>query len=515
MKLARNVCACVGIGIVAAFGTAGCGSSSSGGPASGGGASGALTVADIDQPTSWDPAKADPVGDAPYLQAVYDSLLTGRASGGYGPGLATKWTYDKSQTKLTLTLRQGVTFTDGEPVNAGAVVTNLEHYKTAHGPASADLASVTSVRAAGSNTVVISLNAPDPALLSDLAFAVGYVAAPKAIKDGSLATKPVGSGAYTLDSANTVSGSKYVFTRNPKTWQTTHFQTINIMYMPDGDSALNALRSGQLDAAVMTNPQSELEAKQAGYRRVSFGASTVGVVFFDRDGKDVPALKNVRVRQAIAYALNAKQFVDAFLGGDQIGTLTRQSFGPTSNGWEPSLDSAYPYNPAKARRLLAQAGYPHGFTVTMPYFPLWGYGLLDAVKAMLGKVGIKVNYQQITTQQVVPDLLAGKFPMAVWTLVYQDPWETMEQYFANNAPFNSFHVPSATVQGMIHRYQYASNAARPAIAKRLNAYLVHQAWTSWWAYGTPGLLVNSKSVKLPFTTSFASPSVLSFAPAAS
>ncbi|MGH3279906.1 MAG: ABC transporter substrate-binding protein, partial [Trebonia sp.] len=252
--------------------------------------------------------------------------------------------------------------------------------------------------------------------------------------------------------------------------------------------------------------------QRAGYKRVMFGAGPIGLYIFDRGGKITPALKDVRVRKAINYAIDSKAIVDAYLGGTTVGTLTRQQFGPDSDAWDPALNGLYPYNPAKAKELLAEAGYPNGFTVTMPYYPIVGTGVLDTVKAMLGKVGITVKYDQLPSEDVMPALLAGKYSMSLLSQGYVDDWSTMVDQIADTAPFNPFHVQDSHTQRLIHQYQYASDAQRPAIAKQLNAYIVKQAWNNVWAYGMPSILINTKTTKIAHTTYPGYPSALDYKP---
>ncbi|MGH3277927.1 MAG: ABC transporter substrate-binding protein [Trebonia sp.] len=506
----KTLLAAVGVAATVMLAACGGGSAASG---AGGSTSTTYTFATVFQPTTWDPAKADPTTAGPFFEAVYDTLLIRDGNAKIQPGLATKWKYNKDQTQLTLTLRTGVTFTDGEKLDAAAVVANLEHYRDADGPSTSDLASVRDIKAVGADSVVLTLTSPDPALVEHLATAVGYMAAPNAIKGGHLGTTPVGSGPYTLDTAHTVPGSKYVFKANPKTWRHDVYQTIDISYMPDPNAALNALKAGQVNAAMLTDLQAAAAAQQAGFQRIQFSPSTVGLFIFDRDGKITPALKDVRVRQAINYAVDAKALVDAFLGGTKIGTLTRQSFGPDSDAWDPSLDSAYPYDPGKAKQLLAEAGYPNGFTVTMPYYTLLGTGVLDSLKEMLGKVGITVKYDQMAPEDVQPALLAGKYSMSLLTEFYDNDWTTMTTYFTPDAPFNPFHVQDPAIDGLIRDYQFASDSQRPAIAKKVNENVVDQAWTDIWAYGQPSILVNSKAVKVSQSNFAGFPSLFNFASA--
>jgi len=202
MKLRPGV-ALAALATTAALVLAGCsaGGSGSGDHATAGGTAkgGTLTIGTVVDVKSFDPAQSHIGHYVQYDQAVYDSLLRRKPDGTLVPMLATKWSYNSDKTVLTLTLRKGVKFSDGTALDANAVKVNLDRFRTGNGPDASTLAQVESVEAKDPTTVVITLKAPDPALLDYLGNADGFIASPKAIEAGKIATTPVGSGPYTLD----------------------------------------------------------------------------------------------------------------------------------------------------------------------------------------------------------------------------------------------------------------------------------------------------------------------------
>ncbi|HWV48688.1 MAG TPA: ABC transporter substrate-binding protein [Microbacterium sp.] len=476
------------------------------------GPSGAVNFAAIFQPTTWDPALGDFMANGFHYSLVYDTILTQNAAGELLPGIAEEWNYDDAQTTLTLDLRDGQAFTDGEPVDAAAIVANLEHYRDANGPGTAELALVESIEATGDDTVTVHFTAPDPSFLEDLATAVSFVVSPAAIEGGDLGTTPVGSGPYVLDQAQTSPGSKWAYAANPDTWHDLNYANVNVLIM-DATAALNALKGGQIEVALLLDLQAADEAEKGGYARTLFSPSTVGIAFFDREGAITPELADVRVRQAINHAIDGEALVDAFLGGPKIGTPSRSLFAATSDAADPGVDSAYPYDPEKAKDLLAEAGYADGFTLTMPYVLNWGPGVPDAVKEQLAAVGITVEYDQLAPEEVPAAILAGKYAASLQSFgLGGGSWAVMTQQVPGNGAWNPLHVEDETAVGLMNDYQFAAEAERPEIAKELNAYITEEAWSNVWAHGHPSILSDPAKVTLP-EHSVGLPPVLEWIPA--
>src|SRR4051812_2562912 len=199
---------------------AACGGGSSAGGA-GSASSGTLHLATITPPTSFEPGAMAMGGpEDHYYQAVYDTLLKLDGSGKPTADLATDWSYDAANTTLSLTLRDGVTFTDGTAFDATAVKANLEHAKAGTGEAGNALKFVDHVDAVDATHADVVLSTPDPSLVDSLARSAGYMASPEALDSGDIATNPVGTGPYELDQDRTTAGDTYVYTRNPDYWDT-------------------------------------------------------------------------------------------------------------------------------------------------------------------------------------------------------------------------------------------------------------------------------------------------------
>ena len=199
-----------------------------GGSADGGGN---LTLGAIVAPTTFDPSGSEWGNRAPYYQAVFDTLLLATPEGTIEPWLATEWSYDETNTVLTLTIRDDVTFTDGTKLTADVVKQNLERFKAGTSPDAGYFAGISTIEAPDDTTVVITLSAPDPAMLNYLTRDPGLVGSPKNFDSPDAATNPIGSGPYTLDTDATVTGTSYVYKKNPDYWNpdVQHYDGLTIL----------------------------------------------------------------------------------------------------------------------------------------------------------------------------------------------------------------------------------------------------------------------------------------------
>lgn len=480
-------------------------------PSSSAAKGGTLTIGALADVKSFDPAQAHIGHYLQYDQPVYDSLLRRKPDGTLVPMLATKWAYDSAKTKLTLTLRDDVKFSDGTKLDADAVKVNLDRFRTGNGPDASTLAQVSDVQAKDATTVVVTLSAPDPALLDNLGNADGFIASPKAIDAGKIDTDPIGSGPYTLDTSATVAGSAYTFVKRADYWDPSLQVYDKIVVKPilDSTAMVNALLSGQVNVALLT-AKTETQAKAAGFTEYKYATDWQGLLIFDREGTMVPALKDERVRQAINYAIDKDTILKQV--GKGLGTVTNQVFGPTTTAYDKALDSSYPYDPSKAKKLLAAAGYASGFSVTMPTVA----GLLDpALTAAIGQnladVGITVNWDNIAAADFISKMVQGKYPMSWFSLFQGSPWVAANQIITPNATYNPFHTTDPTVENLVGEIQTGSDAEQATAAKALNTYVTKNAWFAPF-YRPDQILFTDKNTVTTPQAQQAVPSIYSYAP---
>jgi len=476
----RRSFAAVAIAVFLVLAAAGCGGRSS--PGDGGAqAGGTLTIGVITPATTFVAADMYFANESPYGQAVYDSLLKADPDGKIIPSLATEWSYNDTKTVLDMTLRSDVKFTDGTPFNAAAAAQNLIRFRDGNAPNKSFLASLQDAKAVDDTHLQITLKQPEPALLNYLTQAPGYQAAPSSFAKPDAKTNPVGSGPYVLDPANTVVGSSYAFNKNPNYWDKAnqHYDKLVIKVYNDPTAMLNAVRGKQLNGAKLINNDFIDQVKGAGYNTVDWELDWSGLLLFDRGGTLNPALKDVRVRQAINHAFDKQALLRAVQKG--YGTVTGQIFPPRSPAFDPALDSKYDYNPAKAKQLLAAAGYPNGFTLAMATSARVGPTVFTLLAQQLKDVGITAQYTDPGTN-FLPDLLARKYA-ANWFVLQQDPtdWQLISFQIAPTATWNPFKYSDPKVNELIGRIHTAKTDADAAPAlKELNTYIVEQAWFAPW-----------------------------------
>ncbi|MFK0283227.1 ABC transporter substrate-binding protein [Streptomyces sp. NPDC090499] len=454
----------------------------------GGGAEGAssssataLSLAVQAAPASFDPAQLNE-GQATYIwSALYDTLLYTDNNGELKPNAAESWKYSDDGLALTIKLRKGMTFSSGAPVNAAAVKATLERTMSTPGPQQVPLASVKSVEAPDTNTVVIHLRQQDGALLTNLSMAAGVIADPATMAKKSSQLNPVGSGPYTLDKA-TVNGSSYVLKRRDDYWNAKAypFKTLKFKVIVDPTAAYNALQAGQIDAGPAA-PQYTAKLKSGGFSMTLVKATAVAnLILADRTGSVLKPLGDARVRQAINMAFDRTKIVKQLLMG--VGQPTVQIVNPKSAAHDSALEQTYPYDPAAAKKLLAEAGYPNGFSVTVPSF-VFTKQLEPTVGQQLGDIGIKVKWTPVPPQNNLGAIASKKYPMFLFFDGLNTPARQMANNFGPIAVLNPFKTTDPQLTKLMT--QAASQldpASADAAYKPVNELLVKNAWDAPIAY---------------------------------
>ena len=407
---------------MAAASLAGC-SSSGNAPASQGGAGKpVLTMGLTNYTTTLNPAIAGGGDQMMPIDVAYESLIHLGPDGSLGPGLATSWHYiGNTNTEFTLTLRQDARFSDGTPVTASAVKAWLDYaYFTVKGYITASL-SLKSVDTVGKWTVDLHLSAPNsevPYLLSEPNM-WGFIGSPKAIAHPStLGTGTDGAGLYIAVPSQSVAGSIYVFKPNPYYYDQSavHFSKVVVKVITSPTTMIEAIKSGQINVAagdITTAPT----AQAAGLNVITAPSDFVQILVLDRgpkapDGSTANPLGSVQVRQALSYAINRKAVTQAILGKYGFPTAEIGS----SDGFVPSMQNYYPYDPAKARSLLAAAGYPHGFTLDLTSETIFGTvadPVLEAIAQEYRAIGVTLKITSTATlPQYENEVLGGKYEAA-------------------------------------------------------------------------------------------------------
>jgi peptide/nickel transport system substrate-binding protein len=489
-------------------------SACSAGPASNGDGSsatgGTLTIANGLDNNSFDPAALEIGNRIQYWMPVYDTLLVLDPESKPQANLATEWSYNDDNTVLNLTLRDGVTFTDGEPFNGEAVKANLEHLKGGGGQNAYMAASVESVDVVSDTEVNLNLSAPDPGLLNYLGVVGGAMASPASLTSPDLATTPVGSGPYALDKAATTPGSQYTYVRNEEYWNADEFpyDTVVVKPMTDLTARLNAIKSGQVNAAI-ADAKSIAEAEASRLTVSTTAVNWLGLFISDRDGAVVPALGDVRVRQALNYAFDRQAILDNVQLGN--GELTNQVFGDTSEAFDEDLDDTYSYDLEKAKDLMSEAGYADGFTVQMPDTP--GFATYTPlITQTLADLNITVDLVKVSPESLISEVLSGKFPMFFFTLGSQSAWQDIQKLALPTSPWNTSKVASAELDALVQAAQFASEDDRVQAFQDINAWFVDNAWFAPW-YREYSIYLTDAKTDVVMQSQNVAPWIRNFSPA--
>jgi ABC-type transport system substrate-binding protein len=318
------------------------------------------------------------------------------------PWLATGWKMDSSAKVITLTLRKGVKFHDGTDFNAEAAKWNLDQAITTKQFGSVLIDSVDVV---DPYTIRINLKQRDNTLLGMLGFSyIGMMISPTAFKtkgEDWVIANPVGTGPFRFVSWQ--KDVKIAFRKFEGYWQKGKPYLDGIENVIVYDKVVGGLsfKAGETDQYIEPNYEDIAGYEKEGYRinrlMGAFASPTAGAIPDSADPNS--PFSKLKVRQAVAHAIDTQGMVKAILAGEGVG-CTQWMF-PGHWAYNPGI-KGYPYNPEKAKQLLAEAGYPNGFKTkyTIMAGPAEYQQFGQALAGYLDKIGIQVEIVQLPTAQI-------------------------------------------------------------------------------------------------------------------
>lgn len=458
---------------------------STAGAASGGGSS-TLTIDAVSPPVSLNPylQNVDPVNNW-FVNLAYDSLIRIGADGKLAPDLATSWKFiDASNTKFQLTLRSSVKFSDGTPMTAQTVAASM-NYALANGTnGKVYWGPITSITAPAADTVLFTSSAPNPGLpnmITNRVLLGSVVSAAGIAKPESLKSSTAGAGPYMLNSKETVANDTYVYDPNPQYWDKSKiaFSQVKIKIVANTAAALQDVESGNAQL-FRGDADTYAAAKSAGLHIETVAIGLLGVNYVDRTGAIAPQLKDVRVRQALNYAMDSDAiakatFGDLAVGGGELAL-------PGTVGYDKSIDDAYAYNPTKAKQLLTDAGYGKGFTIpvevvtTSPTADI----MMQAVLADWAKVGVTGKLTTYSnTSQAVTDILAKRFPITYFGYGSLTPFTIQSSFYSGQVnQYNPWGTTDAQLTADLAKAASSSGSTQTdAITAAFKRGYVDLAWT--------------------------------------
>lgn len=369
-----------------------CGGSSSGT----GGGSGSKTLKWAWQlPTTWDPVTSSAGSDVQMLALAYDPITALDDQGNAVPWLAESWAYDEAGTTVTFTLKPGLTFSDGSPIDAAAVAKSIERGRSQDGSLIApQMATIKKVTADGELDVVVELSEVDYQYPLLFAGKTGMVVNPAVFEKDvdSLATQPAGSGPFTVTSY--VQNDHASMKKNPEFFLADEISVdgFELYPQPDPATAVAAVQSGQYNLVRLGGAQVE-QAKAAGLEVQVI--DTMYVAVLDVNATMAP-FDDPAVVEAMKYAIDREKLVEVASFG--VGAVNYQPFPPGYVGYNEELADLYAYDPEKAKQLLADAGY------TAPVKAVFtssgqSAAAVELIQAQLKEVGIEATIETIPATQ--------------------------------------------------------------------------------------------------------------------
>ncbi len=401
--LALPIVALAASALLAACGGAGGSQPGSGAAAAAGtsvGGSEVLNWAYTSDFPAWDPVVLGATSATQVLSLIYEPLFTLDAQNKLHPALATGYKYNSAGNQVTITLRPGDTFQDGSPVNAAAVAYNVQRIKTQQNSALKALwQDVDSATVLSNLQVRLNLKETDYQIPYILANRSSLLASEKAAKANvSLlnTNAPVGAGPFKVVSL--VPGSSVTLEKWDGYWDAKdiHVTRVNLSLNVDPSTILSGLQTGVYNFSTSFPSQDVALAKADGLNVVADTARGWAAYFLSLNVNKAP-FNNPKVVQAVQDAINRQQFVSELSFG--LGSASAQPFSATSPAYNPALESAYSYDPAKAKQLLAAAGYkPGALTIELDAITGQFNAPTELLQQQLQAVGInlKINLQTVS-----------------------------------------------------------------------------------------------------------------------
>ncbi len=372
------------IGAGAVLTLSACGGTAGAGANAGGGANGTGTIKWAWQMvTTWDPVTSSAGSDVHMLALAYSALTKIDDNGNAKPNLVESWKYDDTGTQVTFTLKKGLVFSDGTPLDATAVKKSLERGRDASTSLiAAQLANLKTVTAPDAKTLVLDLVSADYQYPNLLAGKTGMVVNPAAFANNgkTLATQPAGSGPFVLTSYT--QNAKAVFTKNEKYFEADQIKAGGFELYPAaaGATVVAALQSGQYNVGLL--PPSQIAAAKAAGLEVQIIPSMY-VAVLDVNASMAP-FTDPAVIEALHYAVDREELVKVAQFG--IGDVDYQPFPEGYVGYSPEVKDIYAYDPEKAKSILKAAGHNGDVKVKISvYAP---EGVPELLQNQLKKVGI-------------------------------------------------------------------------------------------------------------------------------
>lgn len=369
------------------------------------GGSGVLNFGLSGNPDTLDPQKTSGTLTFQVLKSFYDTLVEPDVTGAIVPALAESWTVSADGLVWTFKLRAGVVFHNGQAFTSKDVKATLDRIQAEAfaSPKRSEFAPIKKIETPNDLTVVLTLGSPYAPLLASLASGWGAILPSGLIASGhNFAAQPVGTGPFKFE--RWVRDNKITMVRNDKYWMKglPKLARVEFNIVPERAVQIQGLMSGAIEAVEFVDPE-DLPVLKANPKVAIKKELTSLIMVMAMNNARAP-LNDLRVRQAVNYAIDKQLVLDIAYGGGKVGS----TFLDTGNAYYTDYSSLYPYNPEKAAQLLKEAGVGNKeFTIHVPQnYPLH-VKAAELYQQMLEKVGMNVKLQLVDWSTWLSSVYSG------------------------------------------------------------------------------------------------------------
>lgn len=429
-----------------------------------------------------EPPHLDPTGgaaaaiDEVLYANVFEGLTRFGPDGSVNPGLAEAWEISEDGTVYTFTLRAGVTFHDGTTMDAEDVKFSLDRARAADSvnAQKALFAGITDVTVVDPLTVQITLSAPNGAFPFNLAWGDAVIVAPESIEN--IKANPIGTGAFKFD--NWVQGDRIDIVKNPDYWgEPAKLDRATFKFISDPTAAFAAVMAEDVHVFAGFPAPENLPQFDADPRFSVIVGSTEGETILSTNNSQAP-FNDVRVRKALAHAIDRQAIIDGAMFG--YGTPIGTHFAPHHPDYV-DLTANSAYDPELAKSLLAEAGFPDGFTTTLK-LPPPSYARRggEIIAAQLREVGIETEITNLEWAQWLEQVFTGK-DFGLTIVSHTEPMDigiyaNPEYYFQyDNADFQKIMADLNVETDPAGRSALLKQAQEKIAADYVNGYLFQLA----------------------------------------
>ncbi|MEP3784721.1 ABC transporter substrate-binding protein [Ascidiaceihabitans sp.] len=452
-----------------------------------------ITVALQLEPPHLDPTSAAAGAiDSVLYSNVFEGLTRFMGDGSVVAGLASGWEISEDGLTYTFTLRDGVTFHDGSTMDAEDVKFSLDRARAEDSvnAQKALFAGITDVSVTDASTVVVTLSEPNGNFLFNMAWGDAVIVAPESIE--GIKQTPIGTGAFKF--VSWTQGDKIELARNADYWGTAPaLETATFKFISDPTAAFAAVMAEDVDVFSGFPAPENLPQFEADPRFQVLIGSTEGETILSTNNKQ-PPFDNVKVREALAHAIDRQAIVDGAMFG--YGTPIGTHFAPHNPAYV-DLKANSSYDPEKAKALLAEAGFADGFETTL-HLPPPSYARRggEIIAAQLAEVGIKAEITNVEWAQWLETVFRGKnFGLTIVSHtepmdinIYANP----DYYFQyDNPKFQELMTTLNATSDPEARTALMGDAQKMISGDYVNGYLFQLAALSVAKAGVQGLWTNA------------------------